>query len=161
MQVLLFINEASVLNTSPILMFLMCPYWDIMYEALGCLRHASKLRQELRTTTSISLDDSWCKESILTGNKKKSENMKTAPGRSFTIRNPGKKCFLQNLAQCLSWWSTFYWIYHCLEVYKCCIFSYHCSREMLQKGFMLVLDRRKEKWGAVKSCLQKVQVLLK
>ena len=31
---------------------------------------------------------------------------------------------------------------------------------MLQKGFMLVLDRRKEKWGAVKSCLQKVQVLL-
>lgn len=31
------------------------------------------------------------------------------------------------------------------------------SREMLQKGFMLVLDRRKEKWGAVKSCLQKVQ----
>lgn len=31
------------------------------------------------------------------------------------------------------------------------------SEELLQKGFMLVLDRRKEKWGAVKSCLNKVQ----
>lgn len=28
---------------------------------------------------------------------------------------------------------------------------------LLHKGFMLVLDRRKEKWGAVKSCLTKVQ----
>ena len=134
MQVLLFINEASVLNTSPILMFLMCPYWDIMYEVLGCLRHASKLRQE-EPQHPYPWMISWCKESILTGNKKKSENMKTAPGRSFAIRNPGKKCFLQNLAQCLSWWSTSYWIYHCLEVYKCCIFptiaAEKCSRKVL------------------------------
>jgi len=32
------------------------------------------------------------------------------------------------------------------------------SEEMLKKGFILVLDRRKDKWGAVKSCLQKIQV---
>lgn len=38
---LLFISEASVLNTSPLLVFLMHPpYWDIAYEALGCLTHA-------------------------------------------------------------------------------------------------------------------------
>jgi len=34
----------------------------------------------------------------------------------------------------------------------------HPSEEMLNKGFILVLDRRKEKWGAVKSSLQKIQV---
>lgn len=32
------------------------------------------------------------------------------------------------------------------------------SDELVQKGFILVLDRRKDKWGAVKSCLQKLQV---
>ncbi|XP_027048603.1 guanine nucleotide exchange factor DBS-like isoform X2 [Pocillopora damicornis] len=31
------------------------------------------------------------------------------------------------------------------------------SDELVQKGFILVLDRRKDKWGAVKSCLQKLQ----
>ena len=34
----------------------------------------------------------------------------------------------------------------------------HFSDELVQKGFILVLDRRKDKWGAVKSCLQKLQV---
>lgn len=32
------------------------------------------------------------------------------------------------------------------------------SEELLKKGIILVLDRRKDKWGAVKSCLQKIQV---
>ncbi|KAL9963522.1 hypothetical protein ACROYT_G027037 [Oculina patagonica] len=31
------------------------------------------------------------------------------------------------------------------------------SEELLKKGFILVLDRRKDKWAAVKSCLQKIQ----
>lgn len=31
------------------------------------------------------------------------------------------------------------------------------SDELVEKGFILVLDRRKDKWGAVKSCLQKLQ----
>lgn len=30
--------------------------------------------------------------------------------------------------------------------------------DLLHRGFMLVLDRRREKWGTVKSCLNKVQV---
>ena len=34
----------------------------------------------------------------------------------------------------------------------------HFSDELVQKGFILVLDRRKDKWEAVKSCLQKLQV---
>ena len=50
--------------------------------------------------------------------------MKKAPGCSFSIRNPGKKCFLQDLAQCLSCWWTSYWIYHCLEVYSCCTYFF-------------------------------------
>ena len=103
-----------------------------------------------RTTTSISLDDSWCKESILTGNKKKSENMKTAPGRSFTIRNPGKKCFLQNLAQCLSWWSTFYWMYHCLEVYSYCIFSLSLQQRNAPERFYVGSWQKKREVGCSK-----------
>ena len=34
----------------------------------------------------------------------------------------------------------------------------HFSDELVQKGFILVLDRRKDKWEAVESCLQKLQV---
>ncbi|KAJ7351026.1 guanine nucleotide exchange factor DBS [Desmophyllum pertusum] len=31
------------------------------------------------------------------------------------------------------------------------------SEELLNKGFIMILDRRKDKWAAVKSCLQKIQ----
>ena len=37
------------------------------------------------------------------------------------------------------------------------VFSFF-REDLLHRGFMLVLDRRREKWGTVKSCLSKVQV---
>lgn len=38
-----------------------------------------------------------------------------------------------------------------------CVFIFF-RKDLLYRGFMLVLDRRREKWESVKSCLNKVQV---
>lgn len=83
------ITEASMLNTSSILIFSMHPpYSDLAYEALGCLRHVSKLiKFVFNQHLTFHLLDVFDEENV------RNIYIKKAPAHSFSIRNPDKKCF--------------------------------------------------------------------